>query len=377
MLLCLSVAGCGGGNGGGSGGSHGAHDGSDPFATMKKNKFVRIATDAVNLPFEFGSGTGVQGFDVDLGAEIAKDLGYDPKWIKMNFEKLFDLVQRGEVEMAISAISITPERQKDFLFSDPYFEAGNTIARRRDKPQIKDLASLSGKRVGVQSSATGQLFMESQKAASNVTLRKFPTLDDALGALNRTELDAVVGDEPILTYSIFKSFQNLMTTGAKVTTEHYGVLMRKGDTELAAKVNATIARLRKAGAIEKLRVQWFQNVMQETKSERNKMEEDERLKKAPKSVSVGIAKSGGTFRMDRLDGHVVKLSGPGGNFTSSPINTNGNNGHASFPAAIPPGSYQLNFPVLKLNTTVTVPETATKSMRLSMSIGNTVSISLQ
>ena len=43
---------------------------------MQKNKLVRIVTDAVNTPFEFGSGTGVQGLDVDLGNEIAKDLGY-------------------------------------------------------------------------------------------------------------------------------------------------------------------------------------------------------------------------------------------------------------------------------------------------------------
>jgi hypothetical protein len=186
-----------------------------------------------------------------------------------------------------------------------------------------------------------------------------------------------VGDEPILTYSIFKSFGNLMTTGVKLTTEQYGVMLRKSDKELVAKVNATIARLKKAGTLEEMRKKWFQNVMQETAAARTEMEQKEAMKKAPKTVSVGVVKSGGTFRMDRLDGHVVKLSGPGGNFTSSPINTNGNSGSASFPGAIPPGSYQLTFAVLKLNTTVTVPESATKSMRLSMNIGSTVSISLQ
>jgi len=103
ILLLLSLAlpsfHCGGG-----------HEGPDAMASMKKNKVVRIATDAVNLPFSFGSGTGVQGLDVDIGTEIAKDLGYEAKWIKAPFERLFDLLANGEIELIISAISITPDR---------------------------------------------------------------------------------------------------------------------------------------------------------------------------------------------------------------------------------------------------------------------------
>ncbi len=148
---------------------------------MAKNKMVRIATDAVNLPFEFGAGTGVQGFDVDIGTEIGKDLGYEVRWVKIPFERIFDILKNGEAELVLSAISITPERKKEFAFSEPYFDSGNTIARRLDKPEIKDLASLSGRKVGVQNLSTGSMFMETQKTAANVTIVKFQTLDDALG----------------------------------------------------------------------------------------------------------------------------------------------------------------------------------------------------
>ena len=361
LVLGLMTAQCGGGGG--------EKEARDPFAAMKKNKVVRIAIDAVNLPFGFGSGTGVQGYDVDLGEEIGKDLGYTVKWVKFPFEKLFDILRNGEVELVISAISITPERKKQFVFSDPYFASGNTIARRRDKQGIKDLASLAGKRVGVQSSTTGQLFMESQKVAANVTLTKFPTLDDALGALNRTEIDAVVGDDPILTYSIAKSFDNLMTTGVRLTSEDYGVLLRKSDRELLRKVNATIARLKKSGTLEELHKKWFQDVLEKTALARKKMEEQEGLKTAPKVISVSIVKTGsGGFRMERLDGHVVALSGSNVSFTSSPINTNGNHGNCRFPNPIPPGDYRLSMPVFKINEAITVPKNATRSMTLDMSI---------
>ena len=293
LLLCLALGSmhCGSGK-----------EGPDAMAAMTKNKVVRIAMDAVNLPFGFGSGTGVQGFDVDIGIEIAKDLGFEPKWIKAPFEKLFDLLANGEVEIVISAISITPERRKDFAFSESYYDSANTIARRKDNEKIKDLASLSGKKVGVQTSSTGQKFLESRSGSLNVSIVKFQTLDDALGALNRTEVDAVVGDLPILTYSIYKSFSNLMTLGNRLTEEQYAVAVRKNERELLAKVNATISRLKKSGELEVLRKKWFQDVMEKAANEREEMKRKEALKEGPKLVTFNFIKITGNFPMERLDG---------------------------------------------------------------------------
>jgi polar amino acid transport system substrate-binding protein len=348
-------------------GGHGP-DAPDAMAAMKKNKLVRIATDAVNLPFSFGSGTGVQGFDVDIGTEIGKDLGYEVKWIKMPFERLFELVKKGEVELVISAISITPDRKKELAFSEPYFESGNTIAHRQDNKKIKDLASLAGHKVGVQSSSTGQKFMETQKAAANVTITKFPTLDDALGALNRTEIEAVVGDEPILTYSIYKSFTNLMTSGVRVTEEEYGVVTRKNEKELLAKVNETIARLKKSGELVELRKKWFQDVMERTSNARQEMRKDEQLREAAKTVSINIVKTGGGFNLERLDGYDFILAGSAGSFKSTPITTSGNRGSCRFSAPIPPGEYRLSLPALKMNPTINIPKTATRSVTIDMRI---------
>ena len=93
--------------------------------SMEKNKVVRIITDAVNAPFEYGSGTGVQGFDVDLGNEIAKDLGIEVKWSKVSgYERLFELLKNGDAEIMISSIAVDPALEADFAFSTPYYESG-------------------------------------------------------------------------------------------------------------------------------------------------------------------------------------------------------------------------------------------------------------
>ncbi len=361
-VLALGIYGCGGGK-----------EGPDAFAQMKKNKMVRIGTDAVNLPFEFGSGTGVQGYDVDLGNEIAKDLGYEPKWVKSPFERLFEILKNGEVELVISAISITSERKKEFALSEAYFNSGNTIARRLDHPDIKSLASLAGKKVGVQSGTTGDKFIATQKVATGVSIVRFPTLDDALGALNRTEIDAVVGDEPILTYSIYKSFPNLMTIGVMLTEEQYAVVTRKNERELIAKVNETIERLKKSGELESLKKKWFQNVMQEAKEKRDQLAKEEQLKEAPKDITFDLVKTSGNFNMERLDGYQVILVGERSSFQSTPILTNGPRGSCRL-ANVPPGEYRLSMPIFKLNTTVKIPKSASRTITFDMNIGAGITI---
>ncbi len=366
FLLCLALGSihCGGGK-----------EGPDAMGSMTKNKLVRIATDAVNLPFGFGSGTGVQGFDVDIGNEIAKDLGFEPKWIKSPFEKLFDLLGNGEVELIISAISITSERKKDFAFSEPYYESANTIARRRDNEKIKDVTSLSGKKVGVQSSSTGQKFLEGRSGSLHVTMVKFPTLDDALGALNRTEVDAVIGDLPILTYSIYKSYNNLITLGNRLTEEEYAVVVRKNEKDVLTKVNATISRLKKSGELEVLRKKWFQNVMEEAERERAEIKKKEAMKESPKTVTFNFVKTSGNFRMDRLDGYQLSLIGSNGRFTSNPILTNGPRGSCRFPTSLPPGDYSLSMSILSINNQpIKIPKSSATAITFDMKIGAGIEI---
>ena len=353
-------------------GCGGTKEGPDAATQMRKNKMVRIATDAVNLPFEFGAGTGVQGFDVDIGSEIGKDLGYEVKWVKIPFERIFDILKNGEAELIISAISITPDRKKEFAFSEPYFTSGNTIARRRDKQDVRDLASLTRKKVGVQSGTTGATFMESQKVATGVTLTKYPTLDDALGALNRTEIDAVVGDEPILTYSIYQSFPNLVTIGVHLTEEKYGVVTRKSEVDLLASVNKTLERLKKSGEIEALRKKWFQNVIEEVGKQRQQMQRDEALKDAPKDIVFNFVKTSGSFNMDRLDGFQIVLAGAQ-SYQSTPILTSGNRGSCRL-SGVPPGEYRLSMSIFRLNTTVNVPKVSSRLLTFDMNIGAGITI---
>ncbi len=356
---------------------------SSALDAITKNRRVRISADAVNPPFVFGQATGVQGFDVDTGNEIVKDIAkelgreLDPKWVKAPFETLFKQLQDGNTEMVISCMAITPEREKTFDFSQPYFESALTIARRRDVEDIKTLADLAGKRVGVQASATSQYFLETQPDAANMSILKFKTLDDALGALNRTEIDAVVGDEPILSYSIDTSFPNLITTGEQLVSESYGVMVRKGEEKLLQLVNATLDRLKSSGEFDTWQEKWkIQSTIDKFQQQRAKKEQEKALREGPKAVTLRIVKTGGSFRMDRLDGYQIQLVGKGGSYKSNHIVTDGSrSGTARFRRAVPPGVYRLSMPIFGVkNQPIEIPEKASKSVRLNMRVGRTIDI---
>jgi polar amino acid transport system substrate-binding protein len=270
-------------------------------------KRLLIITDPVNAPFEFGDGTGVQGLDVDIGNEIGKSLNIGVKWVKApgpgyrenrlilavetlfgpssgvislnDYECLFELLKRGKAEILISAIAIDPNKSADFEFSKPYYDTGDIIAHQRNRFDITDLASLSGKKVGVTAGRPGDIFMATQKTAAGVVVTKYSTMDDALGALNRGEIDAVVGDEPLITFSSVKSFHNTTTLPILINKYKYAVVVRKGKTKLLATINATIDQLKSAGKLKRLDETWFGNVRNDAMDLRQKDLEVERLKK--------------------------------------------------------------------------------------------------
>ncbi len=182
----------------------------------------------------------------------------------------------------------------------------------------------------------------------------------------------MVGDEPILTYSIYKSFPNLVPIGVRLDQEQYGVVVRKGEKELLAKVNDTIARLKKSGELDALRTKWFQNVMELVGKQRDDMAKQEALKGAPKDVTFNFIKTGGSWNMERLDGFQVVLAGAQ-SYQSTPIMTNGPRGSCKI-SGVAPGDYRLNISIFRLSTDVKIPKIPARAITFDVSISNTIAI---
>ena len=117
-------------------------------AIKKRGKLV-VGTSADWPPYEYVDNGKVVGIDIDIAGKIAERLGVGLGVRDMKFSALIEAVKRGDVDIVIADMSITPNREKQVLFSIPY-QADSSVVIARRGLQIKSVEDLKGRAIGVQ-----------------------------------------------------------------------------------------------------------------------------------------------------------------------------------------------------------------------------------
>jgi polar amino acid transport system substrate-binding protein len=223
---------------------------------IKTQGKIVVGTDATYPPMESIDEKGnFVGLDIDIAKEIASDLKVQIEFKNIPWETLisFEPLQKGEVDMLISSITITPERAEKVAFSDPYLNAGQVIVTTVEKlGEIKGVGDLANKKVGVQINTTSE--NEAKKYTSSVIA--FDDYIKAKEALLKGEIDAIVIDYPAGLGLVSKE-PKLKIVGEPFTQEFYGIAVRKDATEFLKEINKTIRRLKMEGKLETLIQSWF------------------------------------------------------------------------------------------------------------------------
>jgi polar amino acid transport system substrate-binding protein len=217
---------------------------------------IRVATDATWAPFEYVNDktNQIEGFDIDLLNAIAAKENLDIEYINVSFDALLAGMAQGMYDCAISSITITADRQKDMLFSDPYFAAGQIITVQKSNTTITGKNTLTGQ-VGAQLGTTGAMEVA---ALIGVTLKTYDDIGLAYQDLMNGQIDAVVCDNPVALGYVGKNPNTLKIVGTAFTDENYGIAIAKGKTDLLAKINAGIAAVIKEGLVTQLSTKWLE-----------------------------------------------------------------------------------------------------------------------
>lgn len=226
------------------------------LAQIRQRGALLIGSDATYPPFELKVGDRFEGFDIDLGNEIGKELGVPVRWQNINWDGIFAALQTGKFDLILSDVVITDKRKKEMAFSRPYFLSGQTIVRRIGDTRIQKPDDLKGKLVTVQQETTGQYAVE-KLGLPKESIRKFETMQDALLEVRNGHGDAAVGDLPALREMIRKGYPELETVGGIFVHENYGVVMRRGEPELLAAVNDALAKIMADGRYAKIYERWI------------------------------------------------------------------------------------------------------------------------
>jgi glutamine transport system substrate-binding protein len=213
-----------------------------------------VATDTAFVPFEFKEGDKYVGFDIDLWAEIAKDIGVTYKLQPMDFNGIIPALQTKQVDVALAGITIKDERKQVIDFSDGYYNSGFLLMVPIDST-VKDAKDLAGKTLAVKTGTSATDY--AKENFKETELRQFPNIDNAYLELQTGRVDAAMHDTPNVLYYVAKAGGGkVKAVGTQMMAHEYGIAFPKG-SELVAKVNAALKTIKADGRYNTIYKKWF------------------------------------------------------------------------------------------------------------------------
>ena len=246
LAIALVLTGCGGG-GGGQGGGGGGGGGEQ----------ITVASDIAYPPFEFEKKGEPVGFDIDLMSEIGKRAGFTPEFQNVTFDGIIPGLGNNLYDAGASAFTITEAREKKVDFSDPYFNADQSLMVQSGSP-IKSVDDIGDGTVGVQLGTTGELKTKEFKEQGKITgeVRTFDTITEAFSALENGQIEAVINDLPTSLDKASKSKGRLKVVQNIPTGEQYGIAFPK-DSDLLEPTNKALEEIKKDGTYAEIYEKWF------------------------------------------------------------------------------------------------------------------------
>ncbi len=213
---------------------------------------ITIATSPDFPNYEYMYGSEFAGIDMDIIRAVMKDIGYEPEFKNVNFDSIVMSIQSEKYKIGASGITITEERAKKVLYSDPYIVAKQVILA---KAAVTDVAQLYTMKIAVQTGTTGDLYVTKlvdDGTISDTQVVRFTTYSTAVLELKNGKVDCMVLDDGPAKAFANKESLTVSEIDLGLENENYGFIFSKGNTELRDKVNASIAKLKADGTIDKI-----------------------------------------------------------------------------------------------------------------------------
>lgn len=254
MALVMTAAmlmACGGGS------STGSEEDTQAATESKGDKLV-FGTNAEFPPFEFVTTDGVigqfDGIDMAIAKQIAEDNGMTAEINNMEFDSLILALNNGQHDAVIAGMTVTEERAKSVDFSIPYYTATQVMIVREDS-DIAKATDMKGKQISVVQGYTGETAV--QELGEGYSYQAFKKGSEAILELVNKKCDVVVIDSATAQKYIADN-KGLKIVEDKETfaEEQYAIAVKKGNTELLDKINASIEKMLSDGTIADLAVKY-------------------------------------------------------------------------------------------------------------------------
>jgi len=231
---------------------------------IKKRGKLILGTDATWPPWEWVMGDKIVGWDIDIAREIAKALGVQLEIRDMRFAGLLEAVRKGDVDLAISAITWTSEREKVLEFSMPYYLESIVVVTKATRNDINKVEDLYGKTVGVQIGTTHEEWATANlEKPGKASVRRYDKVYPYMvEVLRRGDVDAIILDRSIAT-ALIKKFPDLKIAFELPGSAGYiSVAMPKCAQDLKLVVDQVIENLMQTGKLDEIFQRNFEQFLQ-------------------------------------------------------------------------------------------------------------------
>lgn len=216
---------------------------------------LTVCSDTPYEPFEFQKDGEHTGYDMDLLRAVAEGADLDFEVKDLPFDGILASLAAGDCDVVASAVTITDERAEQVDFSDPYFDADQSLLVKADQAdELSDLAALAGKTIGVQAGTTGETY--ANENAEGAEIESFEDSDGLFGAIESGDIDAILQDLPVNAYRTTQD-DSLEVVETYPTGEQYGFAVEKGNASVLALVNDGLQALRDDGTFDEIYSEYF------------------------------------------------------------------------------------------------------------------------
>jgi len=229
--------------------------------TVQKGK-LSIAMEIGYPPFEYYAEDGKTptGFDVDLGKELAKRLNLEVEFIDTAWDGIFAGLDTDRYDLVISAATITKERLENYFFSNPYIGNGQALIVRKDSNlNIKDFKDIANLKVGYQAETTSDFYAKKHSAELGITYveNAYDKVMNAYDDLKLKRIDVVVSDSLVAVDYLAPKDTEFKQVWSGTPDEYFGVCMKKGNSELQAKINKALDEMKADGTLKNIYIKIF------------------------------------------------------------------------------------------------------------------------
>ena len=219
---------------------------------------IRVGMSGGYFPFTFTRADELQGFEVDFMRAIAEETGDEVEFVTMSFSGLIGALESGRIDTVANQITITPEREAKFAFTQPYvYDGAQVVVKAGNEDEITGPESLKGRSVAVNLGSNFEELLRNLPYADEIDIRTYESNIEQDTALGR--VDAFVMDRVSSAQVIAESPLPLALAGQPFDEIRNALPFRNDDEgqALRDRVDAAITTLKENGKLAEISQKWL------------------------------------------------------------------------------------------------------------------------